>query len=60
MSLEVHTTFVSKFVEKVALRTRVYLAAGSQVSGGMNILLVEADGMNISPVEAGGRNISAS
>ena len=40
--------FVSKLVEKVALRASAQLAAGSQVSGGMNILPVEAGGMNIS------------
>ena len=39
--------FVSKLVEKVTLRASAYLAAGSQVSGGMNILPFEAGGMNI-------------
>ena len=39
--------FVSKLVEKVALRASAYLATGSQVSVGMNILAVEAGGMNI-------------
>ena len=50
--------FVSKLVEKVSLCASAKLVAGSQVSGSMNILPVEASGMNISPVEAGGVNIS--
>ena len=49
--------FVFKLVEKVSLRASAYLGAGSQVSGGMNILPIEAGGMNISPVEAGGMDI---
>ena len=41
--------FVTKLVEKVSLRASAKLAAGSQVSGSMDILPVEAGGKNISP-----------
>ena len=51
--------FVSKLVEKVALLASAQLAAGSQMSGGMDFFPVEAGGINFSPVGAGGINIFA-